>query len=136
MCISGLQKARECRLFDFDNFDIAEYEFYEQVDLYASTKINSIHQISTDLYSQVENGDLNWIQPGKFIGNVDGQNSRNSNSFTKCYNCNATAFAGPHGSRDGVEGYRMLTPDDYVSYFKKKQVTLVVRLNKKYYDAK
>ena len=30
----------------------------------------------------------------------------------------------------------MLTPDDYIPYFKKKKVSLVVRLNKKYYDAK
>ena len=84
-------RARECNFFNFDDFDIVEYEHYEQV----------------------ENGDLNWIQPGKFI-----------------------AFAGPHGSKDSVEGYRMLTPDDYVPYFKKKKVSLVVRLNKKYYDAK
>jgi cell division cycle 14 len=89
--LRGLQKARECGFFDFQSFDIAEYEHYEQV----------------------ENGDLNWIVPGKFV-----------------------AFAGPQGSRDSVEGYKMLTPDDYIAYFKKKRVSLVVRLNKKYYEAK
>ena len=89
--LRGLQKAMECGFFSFDTFDIDEYEHYEQA----------------------ENGDLNWIQPGKFI-----------------------AFAGPHGSKDSMDGYRTLTPDDYVSYFKKRNVSLVVRLNKKYYDAK
>jgi len=31
-------------------------------------------------------------------------------------------------------GYQTLTPEDYISYFKKKNVTCVVRLNKKIYD--
>lgn len=45
------------------------------------------------------------------------------------------AFAGPHNSREvSREGYRTLTPDDYIPYFQKKNVKLVVRLNKKYYD--
>jgi len=87
----GLQKARECGFFDFSAFDSAEYEHYEQV----------------------ENGDLNWVQPGKFV-----------------------AFAGPQVSKDGPDGYRCLTPEDYVPYFKKKKVSLVVRLNKKSYAAK
>jgi protein-tyrosine phosphatase len=65
-------------------------------------------------YEQVENGDLNWCMDGKFI-----------------------AFAGPHAERQfSPGGYHTLRPDDYVSYFRKKNVTLVVRLNKPYYDAK
>lgn len=61
---------------------------------------------------QVENGDLNWIIEGKFL-----------------------AFAGPHNSRDlSPEGYYTLTPEDYGHYFVKNNVSLVVRLNKKYYD--
>jgi hypothetical protein len=60
----------------------------------------------------VENGDLNWIIEGKFL-----------------------AFAGPHNSRDlSPEGYYTLTPEDYGHYFVKNNVSLVVRLNKKYYD--
>ena len=35
-----------------------------------------------------------------------------------------------------TDRYGSFTPDDYVPYFKKKKVSLVVRLNKKYYDAK
>ena len=60
----------------------------------------------------MENGDLNWIVEGKFL-----------------------AFAGPHDVRSSSpEGYHTLCPDDYIPYFKKKNVTLVVRLNKKYYN--
>ena len=33
-------------------------------------------------------------------------------------------------------GYHTLCPEDYIPYFKKNNVHLVVRLNKKYYDCK
>jgi protein-tyrosine phosphatase len=90
--LRGLYKAREYNFFDFENFDLPEYEHYEQV----------------------ENGDLNWCMDGKFI-----------------------AFAGPHATRESSPGgYHSLCPDDYVPYFLRKNVSLVVRLNKKYYDAK
>ena len=63
---------------------------------------------------EVENGDLNWCIDDKFV-----------------------AFAGPHATRDAAAGgYHTLCPDDYVPYFKRKNVNLVVRLNKKYYDCK
>ncbi|DBA04840.1 TPA: hypothetical protein N0F65_004477 [Lagenidium giganteum] len=62
-------------------------------------------------YEQVENGDLTWISP-KFL-----------------------AFAGPHDKYSvSPEGYVALTPEHYIPYFKKKHVTLVVRLNEKMYD--
>ena len=65
-------------------------------------------------YEQVENGDLNWTLANKFI-----------------------AFAGPHATRESHPGgYTSLCPDDYVPYFKRRNVKLVVRLNKKYYDAR
>ncbi len=87
-----MHKAREYQFFDFKNFDIHEYEFYEQV----------------------ENGDLNWCLEKKFL-----------------------AFAGPHAERQfSPGGYHTLRPEDYIQYFLKKNVTLVVRLNKPYYDAK
>lgn len=89
--LRGLYKAQQCRYFDFHNFDLEEYEYYEQV----------------------ENGDLNWCLAGKFI-----------------------AFAGPHATRDALDGYHTLCPENYIPYFKRKNVTLVVRFNKKYYDAK
>lgn len=91
-CLRGMARARECKFFDFDHFDIDEYEHYEKV----------------------ENGDLNWIVAGKFL-----------------------AFAGPHDAKtSSPEGYHTHTPDDYIPYFKKKNVSLVVRLNKKYYNEK
>ena len=62
-------------------------------------------------YEQVENGDLNWIVDGKFL-----------------------AFAGPHSAQHANE-YHNIPPEAYVSYFKRKNVSLVVRLNKKYYDS-
>lgn len=64
-------------------------------------------------YEQVENGDLSWISP-KFL-----------------------AFAGPHDTFSAsADGYVTLTPEHYIPYFKKKNVTLVVRLNEKQYDEK
>ena len=90
--LKGLHKARECKFFDFKNFNIDEYEHFEKV----------------------ENGDLSWCMEGKFI-----------------------AFAGPHATREtSPGGYQTLCPENYIPYFKRKNVTLVVRLNKKYYDAK
>lgn len=89
--LKGLHKAHTLKYFDLENFNLAEYEHFEQV----------------------ENGDLNWCMDGKFI-----------------------AFAGPHASKEAMEGYFALAPEDYIPYFKKKNVTLVVRFNKKFYDAR
>lgn len=44
-CLRGLAKAHSYGFFDFDNFDVQEYEHFEQV----------------------ENGDLNWIMYGKCL---------------------------------------------------------------------
>lgn len=89
--LRGLHKAKVCGFFDFSNFDINEYEHYEQV----------------------ENGDLNWCVRNKFV-----------------------AFAGPHARDSAPRGFHTLTPEHYTPYFKKNNVTLVVRLNKRYYEAK
>jgi len=89
-CLKGLAKARQYKFFDFDNFNVNEYEYFEQV----------------------ENGDLNWIIQDKIL-----------------------AFAGPHNTRNmSKEGYCTLTPDEYIPYFTKKNLDLVVRLNKKNYN--
>jgi hypothetical protein len=45
---------------------------------------------STCAWLQVENGDLNWILPGKFA-----------------------AFSGPAVRSNEVAGYRLHTPEDY-----------------------
>lgn len=90
-CLRGLAKGIEFGFFDYDTFNGEEYLFYEQVD----------------------NGDLNWIVPGKCI-----------------------ACCGPHAKREGNDGYIHFTPEDYIETFKRWNVTAVVRLNKKTYDAR
>lgn len=58
-----------------------------------------------------QNGDLNWIIQNKII-----------------------AFAGPSFKKTvSPEGYCTLAPADYIPYFKSRNVSLVVRLNKKNY---
>mmetsp|Transcript_40190 Transcript_40190/g.97082 ORF Transcript_40190/g.97082 Transcript_40190/m.97082 type:complete len:541 (+) Transcript_40190:676-2298(+) len=89
-CLLAIVKAQEYKFFDWDTFDVEEYEYFEQV----------------------ENGDLNWIMKGKIL-----------------------AFAGPSYKKTvSPEGYCTLAPADYIPYFKKKKVGLVVRLNKKNYE--
>jgi cell division cycle 14 len=76
---------------------------------YLSTKTFDLHEYQH--FERVENGDLTWVSP-KFI-----------------------AFAGPHNTYSRTpQGHVMLTPEHYIPYFKKKNVTLVVRLNEKQYD--
>jgi len=74
--------------YDFRTFSVKEYEFYERV----------------------ENGDLNWIIPGKFM-----------------------AFMGPVEKRDAQQRYGH-HPDKYVEVFKKFEVKRVIRLNEAKYD--
>jgi hypothetical protein len=59
-----------------------------------------------------QNGDLNWIVKDKIL-----------------------AFAGPSFERNvSPEGYCTLAPSDYIPYFQRKNVGLVVRLNKRCYN--
>lgn len=64
-------------------------------------------------YEIVESGDLNWILPNKFI-----------------------AFCGPH-LLSGVDnkGYTHHAPEKYFDYFRSNNVTTIVRLNYKFYEA-
>ena len=59
----------------------------------------------------MDNGDLNWIVPHKFI-----------------------AFSGPQSAQYDADHNRTFTPEDYAPIFKKMGVTTVVRLNKEQYD--
>ncbi|KAF7642488.1 hypothetical protein LDENG_00257100, partial [Lucifuga dentata] len=90
-CLQGIRKALQHGFFDFETFNVDEYEHYERV----------------------ENGDLNWIVPGKFL-----------------------AFSGPHPKTKIENGYPLHAPEAYFPYFRKHNVTTVIRLNKKIYDAK
>lgn len=88
-CLNGLYYGIKLGWYDYENFDVKTYEKYEKV----------------------ENGDLNWIVPGRFM-----------------------AFAGPLKDKYDDEGYRQFTPEDYCKLFKKFGVTMIVRLNKRCYD--
>ncbi|XP_066548666.1 dual specificity protein phosphatase CDC14AB isoform X2 [Amia ocellicauda] len=90
-CLQGIRKALQHGFFDFEMFDVDEYEHYERV----------------------ENGDFNWILPGKFL-----------------------AFSGPHPKSKIENGYPLHAPEAYFPYFRKHNVTTIIRLNKKIYDAK
>ncbi|KAM4629390.1 dual specificity protein phosphatase CDC14AB isoform 2-T2 [Polymixia lowei] len=90
-CLQGIRKALQHGFFDFETFDVDEYEHYERV----------------------ENGDFNWIVPGKFL-----------------------AFSGPHLKTKVENGYPLHAPEAYFPYFRKHNVTTIIRLNKKIYDAK
>ncbi|XP_075901363.1 dual specificity protein phosphatase CDC14AB isoform X3 [Nelusetta ayraudi] len=88
-CLKGIRKALQHGFFDFETFDVDEYEHYERV----------------------ENGDLNWIVPGKLL-----------------------AFSGPHARTRVENGYPLHAPEAYFPYFRRGGVEAVVRLNRKQYD--
>lgn len=88
-CLRGLEKSIESRLFDWEKFDVDSYDFFEKV----------------------ENGDINWILPNKFL-----------------------AFAGPCPTSTDPDGFPAFTPEDYVPIFLDAGVQIVVRLNRKRYD--
>jgi len=89
-CLHGLRKAIQFNFLDFAAFDVEEYEYYERV----------------------ENGDFNWVLPGKFL-----------------------AFSGPHPKSKIENGYPLHAPEAYFPYFRKHHISTVIRLNKKIYPA-
>ena len=90
-CLEGLQFGVKQNWYDYHTFNVKEYEHYEKV----------------------ENGDLNWIIPGKFL-----------------------AFMGPVDKIPGEERSYGHTASSYVNIFKHLNVTKVVRLNDPKYDQK
>lgn len=89
-CLQGLEFATRNDWYNFKTFNVKEYEHYERV----------------------ENGDLNWIVPGKFV-----------------------AFMGPVDRRE--EGQKSgFTPEEYSEIFKAINVKRVIRLNEAKYDRK
>ncbi|EEA06785.1 dual specificity protein phosphatase CDC14A, putative [Cryptosporidium muris RN66] len=89
-CLTGLHYAMLLKWFDFDCFKVDKYFAYEKVD----------------------DGDISWIIPHKFI-----------------------AFSGPSATTVDNDGYSSLTPEFYIPIFRELGVTLVIRLNKKQYDS-
>lgn len=90
-CLQGLDTAIQLGWFDYDNFNVTQYE----------------------LHCKVDNGDFNWIIPGKFL-----------------------AFSCPSPTPTCPQGFRAYTPEDYCRVFKTFGITGVVRLNQKTYDAR
>jgi len=88
-CLKGLEKSIELGWFDWSTFDAASYEFFEKVD----------------------NGDMSWIVPNKFL-----------------------AFVGPCPTSIDADGFPAFTPEDYVPIFREAGIGLIVRLNKAQYD--
>jgi cell division cycle 14 len=88
--LRGLEHGIRLQWFDYRTFNVAEYEADEKV----------------------ENGDFNWIIPGKFL-----------------------ALSSPAPTPTDSEGRRTWAPEDYVPVFNRLGVTTVIRLNKKTYDA-
>ena len=83
-CLHGLAKAVQFGWYDPQTFDPAEYELYERV----------------------ENGDFNWIVPGKFL-----------------------AFSGPTQTPIAyVDGVKTNTPETYFDYFRKNNVTAILKM--------
>uniref|UniRef100_A0A3P8X1M7 protein-tyrosine-phosphatase n=1 Tax=Cynoglossus semilaevis TaxID=244447 RepID=A0A3P8X1M7_CYNSE len=90
-CLQAVHKSLQLSFLDFENFSVDEYEHFERV----------------------ENGDMNWIVPGKVL-----------------------AFSSPHHRSQTENGYPLHAPEAYVPYFCQNQVTAVVRLNRKLYDSR
>ncbi|XP_041847323.1 dual specificity protein phosphatase CDC14AB-like isoform X2 [Melanotaenia boesemani] len=90
-CLQGIRKALQHGFLDFEHFSAEEYEHYERV----------------------ENGDINWIVPGKVL-----------------------AFSSPHPRSKMENGFPLHAPEAYFEYFHQNDVTAVVRLNRKLYESR
>jgi cell division cycle 14 len=115
-CLCGLEKARQLGFFRYNNTpNNVPPPSLANTSLPPGVHTNSPDPFSVEEYEyfeQVENGDLNWIVSKKIL-----------------------AFAGPQNQKVITpEGFCMLTPADYIPYFLKQNVKLVIRLNKKCYD--
>lgn len=95
-CLRGLRKALDCKLLNLDTLDVTEYLFREKI----------------------ENGDMNWIVPGKFL-----------------------AMAGPEdeiyerqAALAEMQGRVPFRFKDLTHYLQRCNVSCVVRLNNKLYD--
>eukprot|EP00927_Polykrikos_kofoidii_P072168 TRINITY_DN68319_c0_g1_i1.p1 TRINITY_DN68319_c0_g1~~TRINITY_DN68319_c0_g1_i1.p1 ORF type:complete len:507 (-),score=57.75 TRINITY_DN68319_c0_g1_i1:136-1656(-) len=88
-CLKGLETSIKLGWFDWHKFEVESYEFHHEV----------------------ENGDINWIIPDRFL-----------------------AFTGPCATSKDADGFPAFTPEDYVPIFRSAGIVLVVRLNSKQYE--
>ena len=111
-CLAGLEKARQFGFFDFGTSFIpcATNNTIATTTAIPSPALFDINEY--EHFEQVENGDLNWIIAHQIC-----------------------AFAGPLTKKTNEtndnhsDGYYNLTPSDYIPYFHKRNVQLVIRLN-------
>ncbi|CAE7659840.1 CDC14A [Symbiodinium sp. KB8] len=89
--ISAVQKARECNFFDFDTFNVEEYESFEQV----------------------ENGDLSWIVQGRFCAFAGPHESRTTTPEGYVTLCPEDYI--PHFKRWGVQAVVRLNKPYYAA---------------------
>lgn len=73
---------------------------------------NDFDAVEYEYYERVEYGDLNWILPNKFV-----------------------AFCGPHNRSKIDNGYPCHAPETYFNYFRQNNVSTIIRLNLKLYNA-
>jgi hypothetical protein len=120
-----------------ESFDVEEYEHYEQV----------------------ENGDLNWIVPGKFMA-FSGPSSQPkhfggwrtyserclpgvSSLLSRSFNQPPRSILQPPNAINNLcltflppfLPLFLAVPEDYIAYFKEHNVNAVVRLNKRMYES-
>jgi len=91
-CLKGLKRALDLGHFDMETFDVDKFFHLDRI----------------------ENGDVSWIIPGKFI-----------------------AFSGPLARKREIEaGVFTMAAEEYVPLMKSLGVTAIVRFNKKCYERK
>jgi len=90
-CLNGLEEAIKRGWFDWNNFEAEAY----------------MH------FASIENGDMNWIIPNKFL-----------------------AFAEPSPTAKDADGFPVFQPENFVPVFREADIGLVVRLNRIQYDAR
>lgn len=90
-CLKGLYRAMQLGWYRPETFNSSETIYYEQV----------------------ENGDMNWLIPGKLL-----------------------AFASPYATNKIQGGYTVSTPKELIPIFRERGITRIVRLCQRFYDEK
>ncbi|TMS34660.1 hypothetical protein L596_002204 [Steinernema carpocapsae] len=85
---------------------------FEKALKYKWMDFNRFDPDEYEYYEKVENGDFNWIIPNKIL-----------------------SFCGPHNKSYIENGYLYHAPETYFEYFRRHNVTTIIRLNRKIYDA-
>mmetsp|Transcript_25615 Transcript_25615/g.38267 ORF Transcript_25615/g.38267 Transcript_25615/m.38267 type:complete len:410 (-) Transcript_25615:1756-2985(-) len=115
--LRGLYKAYTLRFFRYDDTP-DNCTNSKSSENYNNNDDDVFNLAEYEHFECVEHGDLNWIVH-PLHGTREG----------------ICAFAGPHYEASATpEGYVTLSTDSYIDYFLKKNVKLVLRLNKKMYD--